>query len=860
MCVTSIALTLLLGCLFKAVHSQELKYALFTSGPTGGFDSSGAVPAIELAEELINADSSILPGYNLTHTPVVDTMCDRTVSLNEYFDAISPPHPTVLGLLGCGCSVASTPVAEIIHHNSISQISYASSLTELSNRERFPNFFRTYPSDTIFTPAIVSLIREYGWKRIAFITQDERLFTETLTQVQDPLEEAGIEVANRMISSPLPITGLSANFFFEDKDYRVFFINTYSAIGKQIICEAYLRGYTYPKYAWLTYGWYQDRWWTEEVYPELTNCTDNQLAEFLHRSIALQLLPNLNELNATTDTGLTPRDFDSRYKRKLGTPQAQDNDTFIFLATIAYDAIWTLALALNRTNEMVGSLTREEILNMTQCGGTDEETGVEWEVVSLENFIYSNQLMGCIIRWNLERTNFVGISGQINFDNDGSRVVDIVEFFQYRLINNDLSILSREYFGFTQNINESQAEFFYKSGKSNITTFEGGVPPDGTPVPQFVTYHLALVIPYYILAVAGLIFCTVCLVFNFTQRKKRVVKITSPNINYFIIAGAYFNYIGIFFRVLPSTDYELNAIRCYADYLLNTIGYSLAFSAILVKMGRVYYIFHNPSLSKKTLNDWKLVLLVLSISSVGVLLSVLQISVPQLQPNPYPLSLTEDSQDKRRNEFGERINQMVYYCISDTIQTIYVAVTLVYLAILQIIGIILAIQTRKVKIKLLNDSKYIAAVIYISSISLVLIAIVTIVPGIYINLIEAIFSGSLLVATTFSLGLIFIPKMVSLYRDPEGEYVFNTAGNTLNTNEMNLNLVSGEVTTQMRERIVELENLLKDCQNGGKLTCPTCYPEDQPITIDANSSSAPADTGCSVTVIKTEQVEECTPC
>ena len=42
-------------------------------------------------------------------------------------------------------------------------------------------------------------------------------------------------------------------------------------------------------------------------------------------------------------------------------------------------------------------------------------------------------------------------------------------------------------------------------------------------------------------------------------------------------------------------------------------------------------------------------LLVLGISSVGVLLSVLQISVPQLQPNPYPLSLTEDSQDKRRN-------------------------------------------------------------------------------------------------------------------------------------------------------------------------------------------------------------------
>ena len=77
---------------------------------------------------------------------------------------------------------------------------------------------------------------------------------------------------------------------------------------------------------------------------------------------------------------------------------------------MAYDALWTFAIALNKTNEMVRGLTREEILNMTQCGGTVEETGVEWEVVSLENFTYSNQLMGCIIRWNLEKTNFIGVS------------------------------------------------------------------------------------------------------------------------------------------------------------------------------------------------------------------------------------------------------------------------------------------------------------------------------------------------------------------------------------------------------------------------------------------------------------------
>ncbi len=81
-------LVLLIEAMLGAAYSQELRYALFTSGTTGGFDSSGVVPAIELAEELINADSSILPGYNLTHTPVVDTFVSLVFSLFSRFNSI----------------------------------------------------------------------------------------------------------------------------------------------------------------------------------------------------------------------------------------------------------------------------------------------------------------------------------------------------------------------------------------------------------------------------------------------------------------------------------------------------------------------------------------------------------------------------------------------------------------------------------------------------------------------------------------------------------------------------------------------------------------------------------------------------
>ena len=47
--------------------------------------------------------------------------CHRSLSLSQFFATVPQATPPVLGLLGCGCSVASEPVAEIIHHWNISQ-------------------------------------------------------------------------------------------------------------------------------------------------------------------------------------------------------------------------------------------------------------------------------------------------------------------------------------------------------------------------------------------------------------------------------------------------------------------------------------------------------------------------------------------------------------------------------------------------------------------------------------------------------------------------------------------------------------------------------------------------------------------
>ena len=51
-----------------------------------------------------------------------------------------------------------------------------------------------------------------------------------------------------------------------------------------------------------------------------------------------------------------------------------------------------------------------------------------------------------------------------------------------------------------------------------------GVPPDGTPQKTIHTFQLGLVIVYYLLAVAGIVFSVVCLLFNFAFRKTTYVR------------------------------------------------------------------------------------------------------------------------------------------------------------------------------------------------------------------------------------------------------------------------------------------------------------------------------------------------
>ena len=178
----------------------------------------------------------------------------------------------------------------------------------------------------------------------------------------------------------------------------------------------------------------------------------------------------------------------------------------------------------------------------------------------------------------------------------------------------------------------------------------------------------------------------------------------------------------------------------------------------------------------QAVKDWQLILVTLIVTGAGLVLVFLQVVVPQFRPDPELISDEEAGTELnvcRLFDYntlayihysiqmnGIIINTYFYACFPAENQVLtWIIVTFLYLALLQVIGIILTVQTRKVKVKVLNDSKHIAALIYISSIVLVTRAVAVFAVNHLLNVAEVIFSGGIIVLGFAFLSLVFIPKV-----------------------------------------------------------------------------------------------------
>ena len=112
-------------------------------------------------------------------------------------------------------------------------------------------------------------------------------------------------------------------------------------------------------------------------------------------------------------------------------------------------------------------------------------------------------------------------------------------------------------------------------------------------------------------------------------------------------------------------------------------------------------------------------------------------------------------------ELGIVTEHFMYVCSSKT-RDIFLGILYGYKMILQVIALVFAFSTRKVKVKGINDAKYITAATYVTSIVLAVIIVATYSMKDFVNSFPALFCTGFIIGTTSILGLVFVPKVYSL--------------------------------------------------------------------------------------------------
>ena len=90
------------------------------------------------------------------------------------------------------------------------------SASELSDKNEFPTFGRTFPVDSRIAPSIISLLKNtYRWTRIAIIYQNTTRWISLKEHLQEEFEKNGITVAMKFRVANVPSYNLEAEEEFK---------------------------------------------------------------------------------------------------------------------------------------------------------------------------------------------------------------------------------------------------------------------------------------------------------------------------------------------------------------------------------------------------------------------------------------------------------------------------------------------------------------------------------------------------------------------------------------------------------------------------------------------------------------------
>ncbi|XP_075131824.1 extracellular calcium-sensing receptor-like [Leptodactylus fuscus] len=105
-------------------------------------------------------------------------------------------HDNLLsGIIGPAVSTHSILLAHILGYNRYPQVSHFSTSRLLSDRTKFPSFFRTVPSDVFQSQGLAKLVLYFGWTWVGLVSVDNDYGQQGIQLVKQEITKAGACVA-----------------------------------------------------------------------------------------------------------------------------------------------------------------------------------------------------------------------------------------------------------------------------------------------------------------------------------------------------------------------------------------------------------------------------------------------------------------------------------------------------------------------------------------------------------------------------------------------------------------------------------------------------------------------------------------
>ncbi|XP_040203257.1 vomeronasal type-2 receptor 26-like [Rana temporaria] len=151
----------------------------------------------------INKDPNILPnitlGYHLFDTcGYIMRAIDSTLQILSGAGMLGVPNYScmknseVAGFVGDATFPSTLAVAELLYIYQYPQISHRVADPLLSEREKFPNFYRTVPSNWVWYELVIEFLKMFGWNWVGIITSSDGTGETELRELRKEMTRHGI--------------------------------------------------------------------------------------------------------------------------------------------------------------------------------------------------------------------------------------------------------------------------------------------------------------------------------------------------------------------------------------------------------------------------------------------------------------------------------------------------------------------------------------------------------------------------------------------------------------------------------------------------------------------------------------------